>query len=114
MSESQNAHNEACQPEFSQVLESVRNAERIISELEIRRNFKPHCDQTLKGIAEKKRLKTLNEIDRNITEALLKLYDLKYHQNGILPERLIQVEELSAFIEKVSEIKEKMVSGIPR
>ena len=112
MPESEMAQSKASQPELSQVLESVRNAQRIISELEIRRSFKPHCDQTLKGIAEKKRLETLAEIDRNITESLLKLYDLTYHQNGILPERLIQVEELSAFIEKVSDIKEKIQCSV--
>ena len=109
MPESQKALIEASQPELSLVLESVRNAERIISELEFRRNSKPHCDQTLKGIAEKKRLRTLAEIERNITEALFKIDTLRYGTNGLISERIIQVEELSSFVRDVNEIKEKML-----
>ena len=112
MDELSNAPQQEHQPNLSQVLKSVANAQRLIIGLAEKRNGNPSRDKLLNRIAEKERARTLAIIERDITDALLKIYSLTYRTNGMLRERVSRVDELSTFIERVSDIKEKMLEGI--
>ena len=112
MSVSDKVHNEAYQPELSKVLKSVKYAQRVIAGIEKRRNGKPLRDQILNEIAEKERAKTLAKIESDIAQALYKIDTLKHGSNGLLCERVIMVDELSTFVEKVNEIKKGMLRSV--
>ncbi len=95
--------------ELTDILKSVRYAQRVIAGIEKRRNGKPNRDQILNDIAANERNKTLAKIDSNISQALYKIGTLRSKTNGLLCERVFEIEELSAFINKVNVIKEKMI-----
>ena len=100
---------EGKQPELSKVLKSVKYAQRVISGIEKRRNGKPNRDKIVDQLVQKERAKTLAKIESEIASAFYKIDTLKHGINGLLCERVIMVDELSTFIEKVNEIREEML-----